>query len=101
MILSIQTISIEELQKHQENYSVANFLQTTQMANIQKRHSKFTFDRYNFYGTIETDQAENSFVNFKFKRQFNDQLKQLVGEFPLDLNPRLKFLKKFIHKFRS
>ena len=50
---------------------------------------------YNFYGTIETNQANQNEGNFNFKRQFGGNLVQLAGNFTKTLNPLLACIAKF------
>ena len=50
---------------------------------------------YNFYGTIETNQANQNEGNFNFKRQFGGNLVQLAGNFSKTLNPLLALIAKF------
>ena len=53
------------------------------------------FKYYNFFGTIETNQANQNEGNFNFKRQFGGRLVQPVGNFTKALNPLLAFIAKF------
>ena len=53
------------------------------------------FKYYNFYGTIETNQANQNEGNFNFKRQFGGRLVQPVGNFTKILSPVLGFIAKF------
>ena len=53
------------------------------------------FKYYNFYGTIETNQANQNEGNFNFKRQFGGRLVQPVGNFTKTLSPVLGFIAKF------
>lgn len=48
--------------------------------------------RYNFYGTIETDQAKEKTGNFQFKRQFGGELQVMIGEFRKPLHPLFALL---------
>lgn len=73
------------------NFGGATLLNSSMIAYALENH----FERYNFYGTIETDQAQSGSGNFKFKRQFNGQLEQLIGGFTIYLNPLLKIINKF------
>lgn len=50
------------------------------------------FGKYNFYGTLETDDYSIGKGNFKFKQQFGGNLIQLVGTFTYTLNPLLKII---------
>ncbi|WP_067103138.1 peptidoglycan bridge formation glycyltransferase FemA/FemB family protein [Streptococcus sp. DD13] len=43
-------------------------------------------ERFNFYGTIETDDARKGQGNFNFKRQFGGELQTLPGQFTKHLN---------------
>lgn len=52
------------------------------------------YQYYNFYGTIEVDQANHNGGNFNFKRQFGGELDQLIGNFSKTLHPLLKLLLK-------
>lgn len=52
------------------------------------------YPRYNFYGTIETDQAINSTGNYNFKKSFGGNLILLGGSFTKTLSPLVKFLDK-------
>ncbi|NQL61339.1 peptidoglycan bridge formation glycyltransferase FemA/FemB family protein [Streptococcus suis] len=73
------------------NFGGATLLNSSMITYAFENH----FERYNFYGTIETDQAQSGSGNFKFKRQFNGQLEQFVGGFTVYLNPLLKIINQF------
>lgn len=55
-------------------------------------------ERFNFYGTIETEAASAGKGNFNFKRQFGGQLETLVGSFDKTLNPFYDIFKKTLGK---
>ena len=55
-------------------------------------------ERFNFYGTIETEAASTGKGNFHFKRQFGGQLETLVGSFDKTLNPFYDIFKKTLGK---
>lgn len=50
------------------------------------------YSYFNFYGTIETQQAIKNDGNFNFKRQFGGELDELVGNFSKALSPLLRLL---------
>ena len=64
-----------------------------EMLQYAKREGK---ERFNFYGTIETEAASTGKGNFNFKRQFGGQLETLVGSFDKTLNPFYEIFKKNI-----
>lgn len=49
---------------------------------------------FNFYGTIETDQAKEGRGNFNFKKNFGGELRVLIGEFSKDFDGAYKLIKK-------
>ena len=66
-----------------------------EMLQYAKREGK---ERFNFYGTIETEAASTGKGNFNFKRQFGGQLETLVGSFDKTLNPFYDIFKKTLGK---
>lgn len=66
-----------------------------EMLQYAKRKGK---ERFNFYGTIETEAASTGKGNFHFKRQFGGQLETLVGSFDKTLNPFYDIFKKTLGK---
>lgn len=50
------------------------------------------YDYYNFYGTMEVNDAKKGDGNFHFKRQFGGQLERMVGIFSKNISPILKLM---------
>lgn len=53
---------------------------------------------FNFYGTIETNDAHSNKGNFNFKRQFGGELQVFVGSFVKVFNPLLKIIIKVLRR---
>lgn len=53
---------------------------------------------FNFYGTIETENATKNRGNFNYKRQFGGQLQVLMGSFTKTYNPLLRFVQKIVKR---
>ncbi|SFE14949.1 Lipid II:glycine glycyltransferase (Peptidoglycan interpeptide bridge formation enzyme) [Peptostreptococcaceae bacterium pGA-8] len=49
---------------------------------------------FNFYGTMEVDDAKSSIGNFYFKSQFGGQLVNLIGRFQFTYSPLFKLIAK-------
>lgn len=49
---------------------------------------------FNFYGTMEVDDAHSNTGNFNFKKQFGGQLVNLVGKFQVHYSPLFKVISK-------
>ena len=52
------------------------------------------YERYNFHGTIETDQITKAKGNYHFKKNFGGNLKILLGSFIKNVNPILSLIKR-------
>lgn len=65
------------------HFGGASLINWTTMQRALEEH----VTRYNFYGTIETDQAKEKTGNFQFKRQFGGELQVMIGEFKKSLHP--------------
>lgn len=53
---------------------------------------------FNFYGTIETENATQNSGNFNYKRQFGGQLQVLMGSFTKTYHPVLNLIEKVIKR---
>lgn len=51
------------------------------------------YERYNFHGTIETDQITKAKGNYHFKKNFGGNLQILLGSFIKNVNPILSLIK--------
>ena len=51
------------------------------------------YERYNFHGTIETDQITKAKGNYHFKKNFGGNLQILLGSFINNVNPILSLIK--------
>ena len=54
------------------------------------------YERYNFHGTIETDQITKAKGNYHFKKNFGGNLQILLGSFIKNVNPILSLIKRII-----
>lgn len=52
------------------------------------------YERYNFHGTIETDQITKAKGNYHFKKNFGGNLQILLGSFIKNVNPILSLIKR-------
>lgn len=52
------------------------------------------YQQFNFYGTIETNEASKSTGNFHYKRQFGGQLQVLIGTFTKSVSLPYKIIMK-------
>ena len=52
------------------------------------------YERYNFHGTIETDQITKAKGNYHFKKNFGGNLHILLGSFIKNVNPILSLIKR-------
>lgn len=52
------------------------------------------YEKYNFHGTIETDQITKAKGNYHFKKNFGGNLQILLGSFIKNVNPILSLIKR-------
>lgn len=72
-----------------------NFGGSTLLNYAMIRHAlESGYKRYNFYGTIETDQLTKAKGNYHFKKNFGGNLVVLIGTFTKTFNPFVTMLKR-------